>query len=215
MNLQSYITYLNDLGFQHPSEDVMKVYKEVPGFSSLYIMSLLNIAVRHLQGSEIYLEIGTYRGRTLIGAMIGTGKTGVGLDNFSEFCDDPDAREIEIHDRLVVFKLDRVINFIRGDYRKFITSEKIGVYFYDGNHDTDKGLEALNYMVPYLANEAVIIIDDFGGEGVWASVHAFTRKHKVQARVLFAMHTNNFPHPHDKWWNGVIVLGWNKEGRFR
>jgi predicted O-methyltransferase YrrM len=179
-------------------------------------MNLLNIAVRHLQGSEIYLEIGTYRGRTLIGAMIGTGnRRGVGIDNFSEFCDDPDAREIEIHDRLVAFKLDRVVEFIRGDYRNFSTSEKIGVYFYDGCHNTIPGYRALEYMVPYLADQALIVVDDFSGEGVWDSVRRFSRAHFREARVLFAMHTNDFPNPHKNWWNGVIVLGWNKDGKFR
>jgi predicted O-methyltransferase YrrM len=215
VNLQSYITFLNDLGFRDPSPDVMRAYSNVPGFSSPYIMSLLNIAVRHLEGDEIYLEVGTYRGRTLIGATIGTGKFGVGIDDFSEFCDDPDVREAEIAQRIEDFKLSENVHFFRKRHDQSHPYQKVGVYFYDGCHNTTPGFEAMEYMVPYLADQAVIVVDDFSGEGVWESVRLFTRKHKKQARVLLAMHTNDFPNPHINWWNGVMVLGWNKEGKFR
>jgi hypothetical protein len=215
MNLRNYIIYLNELGFVSTSSNILEVNKKVPGFSGPHIMSLLNVAVANLGDGEIYLEVGTYRGKTLIGAMIGTNKEGYGVDDFSEFCDNPDEREIEINNRIKEFKLDKNVTFFRGKNVQFVPPKPIGVYFYDGNHDSTPGFEALTWAVPHLADTALIVVDDFSGEGVWESVHRFTSVFKNEARVFFSMHTDNFPRAHEDWWNGVIVLGWRKDGLFR
>jgi len=107
------------------------------------------------------------------------------------------------------------VRFVKADYKDIKPTEKVGVYFYDGNHDTEPGYRALRYMTRYLADQALIVVDDFSGEGVWKSVQRFTSFYSNEARVLFTMHTNDFPNPHKNWWNGVIVLGWNKDGKFR
>jgi len=49
-------------------------------------MQLLNFAVECMESDEIYCEIGTYRGSTLIGALLNhPERMAYAVDNFSEF----------------------------------------------------------------------------------------------------------------------------------
>ena len=211
MNTEAYVDWLNEGSFEQPSDTIMQLSKGIGGFSAPYLMTLISQAVSLLDEGEIYLEIGTYLGRTLIGAMIDNpSKLAVAVDNFSKFEGTPEV----LHANIGKFELGEQIRFFEMDDDTFFEttmpsiSEKVGVYFYDGDHNTDAGVKNLCAIIPYLADEAIIILDDFSSHGIWRSVQEFMNLYSRETALLFCMRTNNSPFPNDRWWNGVVVIGW-------
>jgi hypothetical protein len=79
------------------------------------------------------------------------------------------------------------------------------VYFYDGPHDFDDQFVALQAMLPHLAQDAVVIVDDTN----WRHVRAANR--------LVVRHAPGFELVHDlrtpsafapTWWNGLQLYRW-------
>src|SRR3954451_8354694 len=68
------------------------VVERVPGMSTEHALSVLNLAVGHLGPGETYLEVGSFRGRSLVGAMMGhPDRSATAVESFDEF--GVDARE--------------------------------------------------------------------------------------------------------------------------
>lgn len=218
MNIEKFVDQLN-LQAWESSEFQADVCKRVSGFSSPYIMKILNLAVTHLEGDEIYLEVGSNQGRTLIGAIGGRlderPGMAIAVDNFSQFNEDGKTKD-RLLSNLTSFRLHHAVRVFDEDCTEFfkdilpgVPDNNVGVYFYDGNHDPDQGLNGLKNAIPFLAKHAVIVMDDIAGPGIWESVIQFIGEYP-NTRILFAMNTNNFPFPNENWWNGIIVLGWER-----
>lgn len=211
MNTNKLVTHLNGLAFQSDLDKINKVNAEVGGFSGPYVMKVLNLAISCMEDDEYYLEIGCHQGKTLIGGMVGHDKHAIAVDNFSQF---GEGTKDKLLANIAKFDLDPRVRFIEMDVTKFFeteAAEPVGVYFYDGNHDTDQGLKGLRDAVPFLAREAVIILDDFSGHGVWRSVQQFMDIYPTETALLFSMRTNNFPNAHPMWWNGMVVISWKAD----
>ena len=59
---------------------------EIPGMATENKLFLLNRAVAHLSAGEVYVEVGSYRGASVIGAALGNpGAKLFACDNFSQF----------------------------------------------------------------------------------------------------------------------------------
>lgn len=58
-----------------------EVLDSVQGMTTPSNMHLLNLAVQQLAPDECYLEVGTWRGATLIGALLGNEGFGYAIDN--------------------------------------------------------------------------------------------------------------------------------------
>lgn len=217
MNIESLVNQINNMEFMTGLGEIERVCKEVAGFSAPYVMKVLSMAVENMEPDEYYLEVGTHRGRTLAGSMIGSDKEAVAIDNFSQF-DDGGAVRDDLLANIDQFGLSERVRFIEAESGTFLAEggpydvmgdRTAGVYFYDGNHDWDIALENLRNGVPYLSSEAVIVLDDFSSGAVWHSVHDFMELYPRNTSILFSMSTNNFPLPHDMWWNGMVVISWN------
>jgi protein O-GlcNAc transferase len=212
MNIEQFVLDLNDGKYEHPSDAINRAHSEITGFSAPCLMAILSLAVQNLGEQELYLEIGTMMGRTLVGAMVDNpDKRAVSVDNFSAF--EYGSNEEHLFANMEKFGIADRVEFFREDSLTFLKNhealhKRIGVYFYDGDHNTEAGLENLCKAIPYLADNAVIILDDFSGPGVWRSVQQFIALYVEQARLLFCMGTNDFPFPNAKWWNGIVVIGW-------
>lgn len=211
MDIDSFVTDMNNSKFLEVSDNIIRARDEVNGFSGPYLMNVLSLAVSYMQPGEYYLEIGSYKGRTLVGAMIDNeDKRAVSVDNFSKF--DGDVARHELCTNIEKFGIDERVRFLEMDSRAFFETEMpegiVGVYFYDGDHSTQGGYENLCAATPYLSDEAVIILDDFSSHGVWRSVQMFMNEYPEETALIFCMRTNNFPFPEQNWWNGIVVMGW-------
>lgn len=214
MNTHKFVSQLNRLEFQLNLKNVIRVRKEIEGFSAHYVMRVVSLAISNMDKGEYYLEIGCHRGRTLIGGMMGNAtKKAVAVDDFSQF---GEGSKEALLANLKKFGLEKQVTFLEMDSDDFFENavpldSKVGVYMYDGNHDTDIGYENLCNVVPYLSDEAVIIMDDFSSHGVWRSIQQFLARYPTETAMLFCMRTNNFPYPNGKWWNGVAAISWKPD----
>lgn len=203
----------SDLHADHPADrKFASVVERVPGMSTEHALTLLNLAVEHLGEDECYLEIGTYRGRSVVGAMLGqNGRTAVAIENFAEFGGDPSAalREVEgnLHDFGVA---DRVHLQVRDAFRglgRDAVPRPVGVYFYDGAHSRVAQHLGLAMVEPLLADEALVVVDDASWPQVRSTTQHYLARHPGYRVVAdLAAETDFDP----RWCNGLLVLGWRR-----
>ncbi|HYE92814.1 MAG TPA: class I SAM-dependent methyltransferase, partial [Terriglobales bacterium] len=192
----------------HPRDRSLRpLLAAVPGMATENKLVLLNRAVRHLAPGEIYVEIGCWHGLSLAGAVFGHPQAPVyACDDFSEF----GGPRAALMDTLARWSAPGQVRFHDMDFRRFLAMApwapaRVGVYFYDGAHDFDDQFVALQAMLPHLAPEALVVVDDTS----WRHVRA--------ANALFARHVPGFELVRDvrtrtsvspAWWNGVQVYRW-------
>ncbi|MBW4497448.1 MAG: tetratricopeptide repeat protein [Oscillatoria princeps RMCB-10] len=192
-----------------------QVLEQVQGMTTANVMQLLNFAVECMDAGEIYCEIGTYQGSTLIAALLGhPERMAYAVDNFSQF--DTGAKNIEkLRENLSKFFLEDRVEFCQQDLEEFLlelrqleTEEKIGVYFYDGPHDYRSQLLGLLLIKPFLAEKALIIVDDTNWASAVQANWDFMAAHP-ECELLLDLPTPENSHP--TFWNGIQVLSWDWE----
>lgn len=197
--------------FSDPCPDVL-------GMASPKKLKLLNLAVSFLSpdNGECYLEVGTYQGKSLIAALLGNdGRAAIACDNFSEF-DTPDnpANLTILKQNLSRYGMANNIRLYNEDFRSLFGRWKaenlpaVGVYFYDGAHDEASQCDAIRTVEPLLADQALVIVDDWREES-GSFAEAGTRRAIQQSPngwsirwVLPARYNGDLA----MWWNGVAIL---------
>ena len=196
------------------SQRFHQVKQQIKGMTTVSVMQLLNFAVECMEPSEMYCEIGTYLGATLIGSLIDRPKVvAYAVDNFSKFDQKGENFKL-LTDNLSMFGLSDRVTFNNQDMQEFFIKlrnkkkkpQKIGVYFYDGSHDYRSQLLALLYIKPFLAKQALIVVDDSNSEKVTDANWHFIATHP-QCRMLFDFKTPK--NGYHTFWNGIQVLSWD------
>ena len=186
----------------------------VPNLAEENVLALLNLAASLLAPGESYVEVGSYYGASLIGAMRNNEGDFVAIDRF-EFgplevkgVNLPAASREGLEAKLRGFGADATI--LEGDAFEVLEGgglgdRRVGVYYYDGAHDYDSQVRGLRAVEPWLAPEALLVVDDHD----WDDVGRATRDYLAEeprARLLFEIRGHERDHP--QWWDGVAVLGW-------
>ena len=198
--------------------------RDIPGMASPKKLSLLSSAVSFLPASEdeCYLEVGTYQGKSLVSALLkNPGRYAVACDNFSLF-DEPTAptNKAALERNLNRYGLSSRIRFFDSDFRDLLSGWRqhrlplVGVYFYDGAHDEESQYLAIRLAEDVLAEQAVVIVDDWrfaedsdsraeaGTQRALAdSAHDWRVEHILPARYNGDL---------EQWWNGVAVLSFRR-----
>ncbi|MGA1282606.1 MAG: class I SAM-dependent methyltransferase [Prochlorothrix sp.] len=199
---------------QPRNPDFGQILAQVPGMTTANVQQLLNAAVAGLGEEEIYCEIGTYLGSTLIGALWQHPQVmAYAVDNFAEY--NPDGSNYsQLVANLERFGLEEQVYFFDQDVEEFFADlrqledpPKIGVYFYDGAHDYRSTLMGLLLVTPFLADEALIILDDANWQSVQQAIWDFIASHP-QCRSVLELSTPIARYP--TFWNGIHVLAWNR-----
>jgi predicted O-methyltransferase YrrM len=197
----------------HPKNRKLKnLCREVDGMSTENKLMTLNFAASLLGPNEVYLEIGSWKGLSIIGAMMGNyDQHFYAIDDFSQF----QGPKREFQSNLQRYGFSEKLNFIEGDcfeiFRtRFLGSQKVGVYFYDGDHSYDSQYYAIRAIEPFLANNALLIIDDCSFPQVRAANTLFCRL-DPNIRLLFDIASDYNGEP--KWWNGVQILSYRRDRR--
>jgi hypothetical protein len=106
---------------------------------------------------EMYLEVGTLEGRTLEAAAHGNdGKTLYGVDPCEKYDMVPDG-------------FGPNVTFVRARWQAFLSQPlamPIGLAFYDGDHSADQTMAFMGLIKEHLADEAVLVLDDWDRESV-------------------------------------------------
>jgi len=167
-----------------------------------------------------YLEIGVFQGLTLLSTAQSAKETACyGIDNFQFF--DPEGENLRlINERKRKLGINNA-HVIESNYEdalehlnEHISHEKVNVYFVDGPHDYRSQLMCLQYILPYLNDEAVIIVDDCNYAHVRQANRDFLATHQ-DFKLLFESYTACHPHNMNSeerkkaivgWWNGVNII---------
>lgn len=179
------------------------ILDDVPGLAKANNLALLNVAARCLGEGEHYVEVGSYRGTSLIAAMTGNDGLFVAIDDWS--LGDGDNHQL-------VSNLDRHglhATIVDGD--AFATLRRgipapVGAYYYDNGHEYEQQLDGLRLVEPYLASPALVIVDDTDWERVERAVDDYLAA-QPRAREIYRADGKDRGHP--EWWEGMRVLRWD------
>jgi protein O-GlcNAc transferase len=195
---------------EHPNgRRFTRILDEVPGLARENNLALLNLAASMLDPEECYVEVGTYRGTSLIGAMVGNDDAEyVAIDNFSM----GKATRRELEQNLKHFALEQP-TILEGDAFELVPGgalgeRRVGVYYYDNGHEYEQQLDGLRMIEPWLADKALLIVDDTDWEQVARATRDYVElQPKARLLVWIPGKDNGFP----AWWEGMQVLAWDAD----
>lgn len=156
-----------------------------------------------------YLEVGTYKGSTVLAASYSNSGTFVSIDNFSEF---------GANQHLALANKQRWSEECRWDLvQADVWSIEpplvpINVFFYDGKHTEADQRRAFTHFHAAFTHEFIAIVDDWNAPFVApATWKAFQ---ELGYQILFEKSLYS-PHNLDAagWWNGMYVALISKTGR--
>jgi protein O-GlcNAc transferase len=185
-----------------------------PNLAEENVLALLNFAASLLGPGESYVEVGSYYGASLIGAMRGNPGDFVAIDRFSFDVPEvrgrklPRASRAGLEETLRRFGEERA-TILEGDAFELVEGgalgdRRVGVWYYDGPHDYASQLRGLQMVEPWLAEEALIVVDDYD----WDDVRGGTAEYlagRPRAGLLVEIAGAEGSQPW--WWDGVAVLG--------
>lgn len=182
---------------------------QVAGYTGPNELAVLHHAVELLPDDEAYLEVGTFKGRSLVAAaQRNEGKTCYAMENFLEFGMAGEEARAELMHNLQVYAGKADIHLLEGDAFELMATKgaidkPIGVYFYDGEHTLLSHYLALAVVEPLLADEALVLIDDASWPVVQRAHRLFLRRHPGWsiARTWDAEHADD-----PRWSNGMHAL---------
>jgi predicted O-methyltransferase YrrM len=195
---------------EHPNgRRFTRILDEVPGLARENNLALLNLAASMVESGESYVEVGTYHGTSLIAAMVGNDDADyVAIDNFSM----AGASREQLEANVGRFGLE-LPTILEGDAFALVPSGALGervvsVYYYDAGHTYERQLEGLRMIEPWLADRALLIVDDTDWEQVARATHDYLAA-QPRARMLVWIPGKDYGFP--AWWEGVQVLAWESD----
>jgi predicted O-methyltransferase YrrM len=186
-------------------EDVSRfaeILEAVPGLAKPNNLALLNVAARCLDESESYVEVGTYRGTSLISVMVGNDGDFVALDNWS--LGEGSREQLEAN----LGRYGLAATLLEGDAFETLRSgalagRTVGVYYYDNGHEYEQQLDGMRLIEPYLASPALMIVDDTDWERVERAVDDYLEQ---QPRATEILSFDGKDRGHPEWWEGMRVI---------
>ncbi|WP_446663490.1 class I SAM-dependent methyltransferase [Flexivirga sp. B27] len=182
---------------------------EVAGYTGANELAVLNLAAAVLPDDEAYLEVGTFKGRSLVAAVQGNErKRFYAMENFLEFGMAGQEARAELEENLRTRGGGADIRLLEGDAFTLMAEDgvidrPVGVYFYDGEHTLLSHYLALAVVEPLLADEALVLIDDASWPVVQRAHKLFLKRHpgwQIEA-TWDAQHADD-----PRWANGLHAL---------
>jgi protein O-GlcNAc transferase len=186
------------------------VLDTVEGLTRPNNLALLNLAATLLEPGESYVEVGTFRGTSLIATLLGNEqKDVVAIDDFSRTRGSREQLEANLRQA----GLKGVATILEGDVFELVPTgalgdRRVGIWYYDAAHDYESQLEGLRIVEPSLAPGSLLIVDDSDWERVARAIDDYLAS-QPRARRILKIDGENFGAPH--WWCGMQVLAWDTE----
>lgn len=189
--------------------DGLKPIVEVSGLSSPKVCHLLNRLVATLDPEQCYLEVGTWQGLTLLSAAHNNpDKHCIACDKFrlwGRWTGWGYKAHKRLRQNMERYKTQSAhIDFYAMDSRRFLSSglinKPVGIYFYDGDHSFEGTYHGILDVVPLLADEATILVDDWNDPIIRGATLAALKDAKLE--VLWE-HDLDGDHSTKGWWNGL------------
>jgi hypothetical protein len=164
-----------------------------------------------------YLEVGAWKGSTLCSALYKNSNChGTVIENWALF----GGPKEEFKQNVEKFGLTNNITIFEEDVFSFDISKfqnKIDIYLYDGDHEEISQYKGIVHMWQLLADNAIIIVDDWN----WSQVRkgTFDALRDVGANIVEKfeiMYTNDdahtpIPFAMREFWNGIAIFVISKD----
>ncbi|MCG8556493.1 MAG: class I SAM-dependent methyltransferase [Proteobacteria bacterium] len=172
-----------------------------------------------MEDNECYLEIGTYKGLTLLSAAYGNvDRTCIGCDKFrflGRFTGSGILAKRALRRSLERYRAHTgKIEFHEMSSERMFSERRVstpvGVYFYDGDHSFEGTYRGIIQAFPLLSHRSIIVVDDWNDiviRGATREALRDTKLHCLWERELPGDHTV------DSWWNGLGVFFVEKQDR--
>lgn len=149
-------------------DQVADLFPDVRGMTTPKVRYFLNKLVSQLPKEEGYLEIGIHQGGTLIPALAGHREVdATACDNWSQFeaLTEGSAKDFfykNLAKHAGQLPSVRVVDFNVWEFLKNPDFKKpLGIVFYDGDHREEDQRQIFTAIYPHLAQESILIIDDY------------------------------------------------------
>jgi hypothetical protein len=176
---------------------------EVEGYSGWKVRNLLH-RLNKMRKHTKYLEIGVHLGSTFIPAVYGNSTIrATAIDAWNMFGDLEDRFKHNVYDHISPKK----VNIVHADFRTLDVSciwGPVNVYFYDGDHGSDCQYKAITHVYPALADQFILIVDDFNWQEPRDETYRALRDLHAQIEcewVLKGPYNGN----ENEWWNSLFV----------
>jgi predicted O-methyltransferase YrrM len=187
----------------------------VPNLSTENNLALLNLAASLLSPSESYVEVGSFLGASLIGAMRDNeDKDFVAIDRFESTAQPFGSSGSHVSRKAFEANLEHFgatgATVIQGDAFEVLESPqleqlKAGVFFWDADHTHEGQLRGLRDIEPRLAPGAVVIIDNADNRDVIAGIGDWLLE---QPRASLALELAGRTRGQPWWHDGIQILLW-------
>lgn len=221
MDVTAYLQDLDQLFIGPPQAEQPRepqhqaVCDEVEGMTTANTVAVLNLAARHLPPDEAYLEVGSFRGRSLCGAVRGVDdRTFIAIENFVEFGMMGVEARTALMSNIAQHAGGKDLTLLEGDAFRLMTDrthfpKPVGVYFYDGEHTILAHYLALAAAEPLLADEALVLVDD----ATWPLVQKAHRRYLSRRRGWSVVRRFDAARQDDPYWaNGLHLLRYHRTG---
>ena len=186
---------------------------DVSGYTSANELAILHLAAKLLPEDEAYLEVGTFKGRSMCGCVRdNAGKKFYAMENFLEFGMTGIEARKELMTNLEKYAQGAEVELLEGDCFRLMAQPQlidrpVGVYFYDGEHTKLAHYLALAAVEPLLADEALILIDDATWPVVQNAHAAYIKNNPAWSIVAtWDARFDNDP----RWSNGLHALAFKR-----
>jgi hypothetical protein len=189
------------------------VIEGIPNLATENVLALLNLAASQLGPGESYVEVGSFYGASLIGAMRDNDGDFVAIDRFSFDVLEvrgrplPKASRAGLEASLARFGAGSA-SILEGDAFELIEGgalgdRRVGVYYWDGPHDYEGQLRGMRAVEPWLAHDALLVVDDYDWDAVAKATHDYVAA-EPQAELLVEIGGEAVGQVW--WWDGVAVV---------
>ncbi len=190
------------------------VAQTVAGYTTAAELAVLKAAVDSLPEGEAYLEVGTFKGRSICGALIdGTDRKVVAVENFQEFGMAGQEARAELMTNIAGIPGETPgFRLLEGDCYELLRNPKavgepVGVYFFDGAHTWVAHYLALGVAEHLLADEALVLVDDATWPVVRRATMSYVGRHPGWSVArAFDAETDHDP----RWANGLLLLAYRR-----
>ncbi len=207
---------LEQLFFDNRDFEDARPLVDIEGLSSPRVCNLLNQLVARMSPDTCYVEVGTWKGLTLLSAAYGNfGRTCIGCDKFRFYGQFTGLgllarRALEANIRRYRGRSADIIFHSMPYQRMFarrLVSSPIGVYFYDGDHSYQGTYEGIVLAAPFLDERSVLVVDDWNDPVIRRAT-----RDALEATHLRNLWSRELPGNHDRtmWWNGIGLFALQK-----
>ena len=156
------------------------------------------------------MEIGVWKGSTLISSLYENTNFGYAIDDWRGDLNEEDVRNSFLMNTNN-FGLTN-LKLIEKDCFDVDLSEidnKINIFFYDGDHSAEATEKSLTYFYPVFADEFLYIVDDYDWTNPIFGVSDGIKESHLE--VIYEKHLwSNCMNDADSWWNGLGIFIFKK-----